>query len=397
MSPEVRRIVAATLVAQAVAIGTTIGAFSLFVRPLADAFAASTLQVSAGLSLITMMLGICGIPIGMWLDRGSPRRIMVTGCAIMATALVLASCATALWQLALACILCGSGVPMLGPVTTAAVVGKAAPPALRGRALGLANLGVPLGGLAFALIGAFAIDAWGWRVALRLFALLAVVCVLPAVSLAIPADRVGHAAPTSRDGREEVAWTPARLLRSPAFRLAALALGVGMGTTAGWVAHLAPFLQDLGASTRYAGVVVGATQGLALVGTLTLGALADRRGSVGILVGILAVQASCFALLYAGPGLGAASAAAIVAGMVSGGVLPVYGHLLAERFGAGALGRAMGLSNVALLPFGFGLPILGGALRDATGSYQSMLAVCAGLLCVGIGVLALLRGRRIAA
>jgi hypothetical protein len=46
-------------------------AFSLFVRPVAETFDASILQASAGISLITLTLAACGVPVGTWLDRGA--------------------------------------------------------------------------------------------------------------------------------------------------------------------------------------------------------------------------------------------------------------------------------------------------------------------------------------
>ena len=41
----------------------------------------------------------------------------------------------------------------------------------------------------------------------------------------------------------------------------------------------------------------------------------------------------------------------------------------------------------ALLPFGFGLPMIGGALRDSSGSYASTMVLCSFLLLTGVGVL----------
>jgi MFS family permease len=175
-------IVAATFLAQAVAIGSTIGAYSLFVRPVVEEFGASMLAGSAGISLITMMLGVSGVPVGLWLDRGSPRRVMLTGVSILVAGLLLASQATALWQLGLACVFTGCGIPMLVPLTTAAVVGKTFD-ATRGRALGIANTGINIGGLVFALVAGFAIESWGWRAALQVFAVLAFVLAAPAIAL----------------------------------------------------------------------------------------------------------------------------------------------------------------------------------------------------------------------
>ena len=58
MDRRTRGVIAAAFIAQALGIGATIGAFSLFVRPIADGFSATTFEASAGLSLITMTLAM---------------------------------------------------------------------------------------------------------------------------------------------------------------------------------------------------------------------------------------------------------------------------------------------------------------------------------------------------
>lgn len=379
-----QRIVAATFAAQAVAIGSTIGAFSLFVRPVADAFDATILQASAGISLITVTLAACGVPVGTWLDRGAPRRVMLTGIAILATGMLLASRAQSLGQLAFLCVLIGTGIPMLGPLTTAAVVGKAVTDG-RGRALGVANMGLPLGGLGFALAGAFWLEAWGWRGALLAFAIAIVAVALPLVWFWIPATLEAP----SVAGADAPGPAPA-LAGSGMFWLAALPLGIGMGTNAGWLAHLAPFLADVGATTTHAGSLLAASQGLAVIGTFGFGALADRRSSVAILATIFAFQIGSFFWLRSHPTLFVVSSIVVAVGILGGGIMPVCVHLLAERFGAGSLGRAVGLANLTMLPFGAGLPLLAGALRDAQGSYDGVMLVCAGLLLTGVALLGVL-------
>jgi cyanate permease len=174
------------------------------------------------------------------------------------------------------------------------------------------------------------------------------------------------------------------------FWLAALPLGIGMGTNAGWLAHLAPFLADVGATTTHAGSLRAASQGLAVIGTFGFGALADRRSSVAILATIFAFQIGSFFWLRSHPTLFVVSSIVVAVGILGGGIMPVCVHLLAERFGAGSLGRAVGLANLTMLPFGAGLPLLAGALRDAQGSYDGVMLVCAGLLLTGVALLGVL-------
>jgi len=389
MDRRIRGVIITAFIAQGLAIGSTLAVFSLFVRPVAETFGASTLEVSVGISLITLSLAACGVPIGIWLDRGTPKFVMFTGCLVMTTAILLASLAQSLAALALVCVLAGIGIPMLGPLTTAAVVGKVTREE-RGRALGFANLGIPTFGIAFALSAGFAMEVWGWRPTLQIFAGLIFLLGFPAIALGIPRNLNDSSNSQSTGSDSAEVWTPKRLLASRDFRLIALILGIGMGTTTGWVAHVAPFLADLGASTRYCGGVLGAMQGAMMVGTLVLGTMADRTSSVMILLGVFGVQVLCFVALFSANGLGIATAALLVAGIATGGLLPVMSHLFAEEFGSDNVGRSMGLANVTILPFGFGLPMLAGWLRDTTGSYSSTILVCLLLLVFGTAAVAAL-------
>jgi predicted MFS family arabinose efflux permease len=185
----------------------------------------------------------------------------------------------------------------------------------------------------------------------------------------------------------EEEWTPRRLLRAPVFLMSALVLGITIGTNAGWSAHLAPFVRDLGASTGQASLYIGSAQGIAILGTLGFGYLADRRSPTSLIAVLLAVQVACLTLFLAEPGLGWLAAGVLLFGLMGGAMMPVYSQLLAQRFGAASLGKAMGLSNLFLLPFGFGLPMIGGALRDSQGSYSGMIALCAGMLACALIVL----------
>ncbi len=379
-------VIAAAFIAQGIAVGSTVASFTLFVRPVAESFNASTFEISIGVSLITLSLAACGVPIGIWLDRGSPKVVMFTGCTIMTSAILLASQAQSLGTLAALCVLVGTGIPMLGPLTTAAIVGKVATEH-RGRALGIANLGLPVFGIGFALIAGFAIDAWGWRTTLQLFAAIIFLFGIPAITLGIPNDLGQESRPEGDSSDSPEPWTPKRLLASPSFRMIALILGIGIGITTGWTAHVAPFLIDLSASMRYAGGILGGMQGAMMAGTLVLGTMADRYSPVRILLGIFITQAGCFALLFADLGLSASALTLLVSGVAAGGLLPVISHLFAEKFGSAGLGRSMGLANLAIVPFGFGLPMIAGGLRDTTGSYSTTTLLCFGLLLLGIATI----------
>ena len=378
-------IIAATFLGQAVAIGATVGPFTIFIRPLELAFnAESGPPIEIGISLILVMLGTTGFFTGQWLDRGAPRRVMMTGLALLSSALWLASQATELWHLAAMCVLAGSGVPMLGPLTTAAVIGRAFDET-RGRALGIANAGVNIGGMLFAMTAAYMMEPYGWRTTLQTFAVLVLVIAGPATWLWIPARLEAPAAAAGDEA--EAAWPVERLARSRLFWLTAGILGIGAGVAAGWSVQVAPFLLDLGASISGAGTFVAVSQGIAIVGTLGFGYLADKRDPVALIACVLGIQTACLIAYAALPSLPVVSTGILIAGLVSGGLMPLYAVILSRRFGVATLGMAMGLSNLCLLPLSIALPVLAGWLRASTGSYNTMIAICIVLLTAGLAML----------
>jgi predicted MFS family arabinose efflux permease len=378
-------IIAATFLGQAVAIGSTVGPFTIFIRPLEIAFnAESGPPIEIGISLILVMLGTTGFFTGQWLDRGAPRRVMMTGLALLASALWLASHATELWHLGAMCLLAGAGVPMLGPLTTAAVIGRAFDET-RGRALGIANAGVNIGGMLFAMTAAYMLEPYGWRSTLQTFSVMALIMAGPAIWFLIPARLEAPGA--TIDGEPEEAWPVQRLARSRLFWLTAGILGVGVGVATGWSVQVSPFLLDLGASVAGAGTFVALSQGIAIIGTFGFGYLADKRDPVALIAWVLGIQATCLVVYVAAPSLPIVSTGILISGLVTGGLMPLYAVLLSRRFGVATLGMAMGLSNLCLLPLSMALPVLAGALRASTGSYNAMISICIVLLVVGLVML----------
>jgi len=383
MSRRETGIIAATFLGQAVAIGATVAPFTIFVRPLQLAFdVRKGLPIEFGISLVIVMMAVTGVITGFWLDRGAPRRVMLTGIALISSALWLASYATSLWQLAVLCLLAGGGVPMLGPLTTAAVIGKAFDET-RGRALGIANAGVPIGGMLFAGVAAHMIEPYGWRATLQVFGVLVGVLAGPVIWFGIPVRL--EATQSGPAGTSADAWPVRRLVRSRLFWLTAAIMGVASGVATGWYVQVAPFLIDLGASPRWAGSLVAVSQGVAILGTFGFGFLADRRSPIALIALVLSLQAVCLISYALTSNLGVIAAGVVLYGLVSGGVLALYPLLVSRRFGVATLGGAMGLSNLGLLPFALSLPLLGGVLRASTGGYVAMISICVALQCVGIG------------
>ncbi len=369
MDARGRRAVTIALTTQAVAIGTTFGSFSLFVQPLERAFGAARWQVSLGPALLVVGLAIGGMTLGPIMDRGAIRPVMLGAAVCQALALLLASQATSLVSLGIVCFGLGLTVPPLGPLGGSTLVGRSVSQE-RGRALGIMNMGAPLGSLAFAALAGFTLEAWGWRATLLLFAGVSAAINIPAAWL-VP--RVVESAGAADDEDVDAGWSMAQLARSPAFLLLGLVFAVGAGVGAGWSSQLAPYLDGLGLSVRDAALVIAAGSGIAVVGTLLLGSLADRVSPALLLGGALGVGSLCWIAYASEASVSVAIVAVLVFGVIAGGLMPLYIHLVAQRFGTASLGRAMGLTNLLMLPMSAAAGPLAAAAHDATGSYRTAL------------------------
>ena len=354
-------------------------------RPIADDLGLNLAAVGSGASLIFAMMATSGILNGPELDKGHIRRTMLVGAGMLALALIAASLATDAWQLGLCCIVVGICIPMLGPLSGATLVGKVATEG-RGKAMGIMNIGAPAGSVAFALLAGFLIEAVGWRATLSTFGAIVGTVAVPWILAVLPRS-IGE--PTSDANAPGL--TPKALLATADFRLIAIAQGIAAGTAMGWAVHLAPYLQGVGATTAGASSVIATSSGVGVLGGLLFGHLVDRNHPRTLMVVLVLTNATGFLFLSFEPTLVLASGAAIGIGFLGGGILPIYTTLLARRFGPESLGRAFGLTNLFMLPMGFGLPPVAGYVATHSGSYTAALW---GIVAIyGLAIFSLLRVR----
>ena len=378
MDARGRRYVAVALTTQAVAVGTTLGSFSLFVQPLQEAFGAARWHISLAPTLIVLALAVSGMSLGPLLDRGAIRPVMLGGATLLSLSLLLASQATSLAWLALFCFTAGLAVPALGPMGGSTLVGRAFVRD-RGRALGIVNLGGPVGIFCFASLSGLVLEFLDWHGTLALFGVLAAAIPIPLVLRFIPrhVDAVAEETPEPDAG-----WTMGRLVQTRAFVLRALAFAVGVGIAAGWNSQVAVFLFGHGLSLRGAAGVVALAGSFAIVGTLTVGFLADRVRGELLLATLLTIQFTGGVVFVSGAPGEVIVPAVVLFGLTMGGFIPVYTSILARRFGPASIGRGMGLTNLFMLPVSAGSGPAAAAVFDATGSYDGALLVFLGAFAV---------------
>ena len=387
MTSSQRSILAAALLTQGIAVGLTYGILPVFLEPLEAAFDAPRTQISAGQILMMLALTIGSMTTGVLLDRGHVRSVMLGGSGLLVAALVVASLAPNLWVLGLAAILAGLSVPSIGPLTAASLITRSFADE-RGRALGLMSMGPPLGAGLFAGLAGWLLLSFDWRETYRIFAVVAVIGLIPVIWLVVPARfEIESASP----GAGGAAPAPSRgmgaVLRMPVFWWSALIFALATGIFSGWTVHVAAFLRGLGIDEAGSSSLLAVQYWMGVPGALVFGMLADRVSLTTLFVGMLGTGAAIFAGFSVGPSPLVVSVMCVVAGFAFGGVVPLYMMLLGARMGPDALGRAMGLSNLVMLPIMAGAVLLAASNFEADGGYGLATLVFSIGLLASIGCL----------
>ena len=166
--------------------------------------------------------------------------------------------------------------------------------------------------------------------------------------------------------------TLAQLASKPFRRVfwwSALIFALATGIFSGWTVHVAAFLRGSGLDEAQSSTLLAVQYWMGVPGALVFGMLADRVSLTTLFVAMLGTGAAIFAGFSAGPSPFVVSVMCVIVGFALGGVVPLYMMLLGARMGPDSLGRAMGLSNLVMLPIMAGAVLLAASNFEAEGSY----------------------------
>jgi len=255
----------------------------------------------------------------------------------------------------------------------------------RGRAMGIAYLGIGIGGFAAQHVSNALISAFGWRHALQALGLLVVLVALPLVLGlrqlgAVPARAVPVARPPLR--------TP---LTSRSFYLLAVGSMASIGAVGGAFQNLKLLLSiDQQRSQDEAKWILSLILLVSLVGRVVAGELADRWGPKRVLLLVYLLVMSALVLLAFGPTGNGIYVFVLVFGLGLGGEYMIIPLVAAELFGAAVLGSIMGILLTADGVAEAVMPMLVGSLRDSRGSYTLAFELLVALSAAGAVAAALL-------
>ncbi|MEE8421903.1 MAG: MFS transporter [Dehalococcoidia bacterium] len=389
-------LIGVAFVAQLISAGSQAYVAGIFVVPMSEDLGWTRAEFSLAQTAGRFIMAFFGIFVGVLVDRGYARGMMIAGITVLGAGLFLTSGVTELWQwILLRGLLFTVGAAMIGSLVVNVTLAKWFVQR-RGLAVGMAAVGVSVAGIVMPLVLTPFVDEFGWRAGWRLLAVVSWAAVYPAALLMRSTPEEHGLNPDGKSDEEMRAssgdaaradfansLTRGEALRTRTLYQIVLAFGVsgvGLGTI---LFTTIPFTTDAGFSRTTASFMLAFA--VALPAALTKpvwGVLLDRYrpkvlaasgfliSGVGTALVVVAAQAQDVTLLAAG---------FVLIGIGFGGQIPIQEVIWASYFGRRYLGAVRSVAMPFTLFFGAGGPLVVQLYFDQVGNYDGAFYAVAAL------------------
>ena len=326
----------------------------------------SRATVTSGSVFGKIIIGpLFGFAAGWFIDRFGPRRLMLSAILMCGFAVIGLSKMTSLWEFYSLYLLMALGYMFGGPLPNQVLTSRWFNKS-RGKAMGIAYLGIGIGGMLVPQIAKWLNMQMDWRSSLVILGIFMIAVAFP-MAWFVQENPGG----TFKAAKEDQHRTHFRsILKSRSFYLLAIGSMCSIGAVAGISQNLKLFFSiDLKYSQGQSANIISMVLGTSIIGRLLMGWLADRYPKKYIMMLIYTLITGAILLLYFASSPGVIYIFAFIFGIGLGGDYMIIPLMAAELFGVKVMGRVMGLVlAIDGLAEAFG-PILAGWLRDRSGSY----------------------------
>jgi predicted MFS family arabinose efflux permease len=340
----------------------------LFLSPLNTATGLGLASISLAFAFGQLWWGLTQPFAGAMADKIGAGRVLFIGALLVAAGTFITPYMTSTWGLILAIgVLSAGGAGMAGPAVLMAATTRLIPPERRGLAAGIVNAGGSFGQFALAPIAAALMTSLGWASAMQVMGLLVLLC-LPAAFLLR-----GNSLQAAPAGQEVLSTREA--IRDAFRNRSYLLLGAGFFVCGFHVAFLATHLPGVIAScglpTAWAGWSLALLGLFNIMGSVAAGWAMGRWRMKSLLSLVYATRALAVLAFLLAPKTGPVVLAfSAVMGLTFLSTVPPTAGLVAKFFGPTNMATLFGIVMFSHQIGGFLGAWLGGAVFEATGSYD---------------------------
>ena len=317
-----------------------------------------------------------GFVAGWLIDRYGPRKMMLSGSLMAGAAIIGLSFMNNLGMFYIFYILNALGYVFGGPLPCQVLISRWFTKN-RGKAMGIAYLGIGTGGALVPLISTALEKNLGWHLAMTS---LGIIVILLSFPLAFFLREAPHITETQK---HVVPSVPLKaILKNRNFYLLGIGSMCSIGAVGGVNQHLKLYLRDLDFTQSQAATIMSMVLLSSLAGRVLMGMLADIFPRKYVMILIYIIVGSSIPLLLFPDFPGRLYIFALVFGIGLGGDYMIIPLMAGDLFGVKILGRVMGIILVADGIAESLSPMMVGSLYDtASKSYSAGFVV---LICIAM-------------
>ena len=379
-------LVGVALLAQFVSAGTQAWVAGIFMVPMTEDLGWSRSEFTLAQTLGRFLMAGVGIFVGTHIDRNGGRGLMVVGVTVLGMGLFLTSGVQELWQwILLRGAMFTVGAALIGNLVVNVTLSKWFVEK-RGRVIGIAAMGVSLGGVILPPVLTPIVDEYGWRVGWQLLAVMAWLLIYPASLLMRRAPEDHGLNPDGKSDEEMAAasgdaaradfansLTRGEALRTRALYMIVFAFGlasIGLGVM---LLQTIPFLTDQGYSRTTAAFMLTLFAIPAAVSKPVWGLLMERISPKVLASSGFIMSAIAMVVIVISARTGGVTALAggfLLLGTGIGGQIPLQEMIWASYFGRRYLGAVRSVAMPFALFLGAGGPFVVSLYFDVVGNYD---------------------------
>ncbi|HZR29495.1 MAG TPA: MFS transporter [Terriglobales bacterium] len=336
-------------------------------------------QVTSGNALSKLIVGpIFAFIAGWMIDRFGPRRLMMAGILMAGIALIGLGSISNLGMFYIFYFFNALGYIFGGPLPNQVLLSQWFDKS-RGKAMGIAYLGIGLGGAVVPLMSYALVQHFGWHNALR-----ALGCAIIVISFPM-AFFLKEQPPRGSRALAEVATPRSNsAFKTASFYLLTLGSMCSIAAVSGTQQNLKLFLSvDQHYAQNEAARIISLVLTFSIAGRLLMGWLADHFPKKYVMILIYTLVAAGIALLFLSPTRMTMYLFAAVFGIGLGGDYMIVPLVAADIFGLKVLGRLMAFVLMANGVAEAAAPWFIGHMRDVTGNYSSGFMALIGIALLG--------------